>query len=123
LVRLVVPISRPRGFHSEIALKAGEIRQLAVIEFGCTGALEEIGFVDTSDLHPNFLPEVFLELQPDAILANPLDDAAVTLMLENGVVALEGDCRTLKDAIRAYLSGNLNPLIPWSDYDLEKPSN
>ena len=123
MVRLVVPISRPRGFHSEIALKAGEIRQLAVIEFGCTGALEEIGFVDTSDLHPNFLPEVFLELQPYAILANPLDDAAVTLMLENGVVALEGDCRTLKDAIRAYLSGNLNPLIPWSDYDLEKPSN
>ena len=123
MVRLIIPISRPMGFHSEIASKTMEIKQLAVIELGDTGALEEIGFVDTSDLHPRFLPEVFLELQPDAILANPLDDDAVTFMLENGVVALEGDCKTLKDAIRAYLSGSLNPLMPWSDYDLEKPSN
>lgn len=123
MVRLVIPISRARGFHSEIASKAGEIRQLAVVDLGYTGALEEIGFVDTSNLHPNFLPEVFLELEPDAILANPLDDDAVIMMLENGVVALEGDCKTLKDAIRAYLSGSLIPLIPWSDYDLERPTN
>ncbi|RLG41815.1 MAG: hypothetical protein DRO05_02880 [Thermoproteota archaeon] len=123
MVRLVIPISRPRGFFSEIASKPGEIRQLAVVELGDTGALEEIGFLDTSNIHPEFLSEVFLELEPDAVLANPLDENAVALMLENGVVALAGDCKTLKDVIRAYLSGSLVPIVPWSDYDLERPLN
>ncbi len=123
MVRLIVPISRPKGFYSEVASSAQEIKQLAIIEIGYVGTLEEIGFVDTSELHPDFLLEVFLELGADAVLANPLEDEIILSMIESGVIALEGECKTLKDFISAYLSGRLVPLIPWSDYGLERPPN